>query len=152
MKLIRFGSPGEERPGLQLPDGRRIDASGFGEDYGERFLGGDGLERLERWAASEGERAPAVGSDVRLGAPIQRPSKIVCVGLNYRDHAKESGMAVPAEPVIFFKATTAIVGPNDDVIIPKNSTKTDWEVELAVVIGRRASYVSESDALAHVAG
>jgi 2-keto-4-pentenoate hydratase/2-oxohepta-3-ene-1,7-dioic acid hydratase in catechol pathway len=93
-----------------------------------------------------------VGDDVRLGSPIQRPSKIVCVGLNYRDHARESGMAVPSEPVIFFKATSAIVGPNDDVVIPKGSTKTDWEVELAVVIGRKASYVAESDALAHVAG
>jgi len=152
MKLIRFGPAGAERPGLQLPDGRRIDATAFGQDYGEQFLGGDGLERLARWMASEGARAPVVGSDVRLGPPITRPSKIVCVGLNYRDHAKESGMAVPAEPVLFFKSTTALVGPNDDVIIPKGSTKTDWEVELAIVIGERASYVSEADAMKHVAG
>jgi 2,4-diketo-3-deoxy-L-fuconate hydrolase len=152
MKLIRFGPAGAERPGVQLPDGRRIDVSGFGEDYGESFFGGDGLERLARWVASEGARAPGVGAEVRLGAPILRPSKIICVGLNYRDHAKESGMAVPAEPVIFFKATTALVGPNDDVIIPKGSTKTDWEVELAVVIGKRASYVSETDAAEHIAG
>jgi 2,4-diketo-3-deoxy-L-fuconate hydrolase len=152
MKLIRFGAAGEERPGVLLTDGRRIDASGFGEDYDEEFFGGDGLLRLARWVAAEAERAPVVGDDVRLGPPFRRPSKIVCVGLNYRDHAKESGAAVPTEPVIFFKSTTAIVGPNDDVIIPKGSTKTDWEVELAVVIGRRASYVSELDALAHVAG
>jgi 2,4-diketo-3-deoxy-L-fuconate hydrolase len=152
MKLIRFGAAGEERPGVLLADGRRIDAAGFGEDYDERFFGGDGLLRLARWVAAEGERAPVVGDDVRLGPPIRRPSKIVCVGLNYSDHAKESGAAVPSEPVIFFKSTTAIVGPNDDVIIPKGSTKTDWEVELAVVVGRRASYVSESEAMAHVAG
>jgi 2-keto-4-pentenoate hydratase/2-oxohepta-3-ene-1,7-dioic acid hydratase in catechol pathway len=118
MKLIRFGAAGSERPGLQLPDGRRIDASAFGEDYGESFLGGDGLERLARWLASEGARAPVIGADARLGPPIQRPSKIVCVALHYRDHAKESGMAVPAEPVIFFKSTSALVGPDDDVSIP----------------------------------
>ena len=152
MKLIRFGPAGAERPGVQLPDGRRIDVSGFGEDYGEAFFGGDGLERLARWVASDGGRAPDVGGDVRLGPPIHRPSKIICVGLNYRDHAKESGMAVPAEPVIFFKSTTALVGPDDDVIIPKGSAKTDWEVELAIVIGKRASYVSEADAPKHVAG
>src|SRR5215213_2251361 len=115
MKLIRFGPAGDERPGVLLPGGRRVDVSGFGEDYGERFLGGDGLDRLARWVASEGARAAIVADDVRLGPPIQRPSKIVCVGLNYRDHARESGMAVPAEPVIFFKATRAIVGPDDDV-------------------------------------
>ena len=152
MKLIRFGPVGAERPGVLLPDGRRIDASGFGDDFSEQFFGGDGLERLARWVAEEGARAPVVGDDVRLGPPLQRPSKIVCVGLNYRDHAKESGMAVPAEPVIFFKSTTALVGPDDEVIIPKGSTKTDWEVELAVVIGRRASYVSEADAPKHIAG
>jgi 2-keto-4-pentenoate hydratase/2-oxohepta-3-ene-1,7-dioic acid hydratase in catechol pathway len=152
MRLIRFGPAGQERPGVLLADGRRIDASGFGEDYDERFFGGDGLARLARWTSAEGSRAPAVADDVRLGPPVAHPSKIVCVGLNYRDHAKESGMAVPAEPVLFFKSTTAIVGPNDDVIIPKGSTKTDWEVELAVVIGERASYVEEADALAHVAG
>src|SRR5690349_24552084 len=103
MKLIRFGPAGAERPGVQLADGRRIDVSGFGEDFDERFFGGDGLHRLARWVASDGSRAPVVGADVRLGCPIARPSKIVCVGLNYRDHAKESGMAVPAEPVLFFK-------------------------------------------------
>ena len=152
MKLIRCGPAGAERPGVQLPDGRRIDVSAFGDDYDERFFGGDGLQRLASWIASEGANAPVVGADVRLGPPIARPSKIICVGLNYRDHAKESGMAEPAEPVLFFKSTTAIVGPNDDVTIPKGSTKTDWEVELAVVIGKRASYVAEAEAMRHIAG
>ena len=152
MKLIRFGSAGAERPGVQLPDGRRVDVSAFGEDYDGRFFGGDGLARLARWVSNEGKAAPAVADDVRLGPPIAHPSKIICVGLNYRDHAKESGMAAPAEPVLFFKSTTAIVGPNDDVIIPKGSMKTDWEVELAVVIGKRASYVSEAEAMNHIAG
>jgi 2-keto-4-pentenoate hydratase/2-oxohepta-3-ene-1,7-dioic acid hydratase in catechol pathway len=152
MKLIRFGPAGAERPGLLLANGRRIDASAFGRDYDEAFFGGDGLERLARWAASNGDAAPTVADDVRLGPPLRRPSKIVCVGLNYRDHAKESGMAVPAEPVLFMKATSAIVGPNDDVVIPRDSAKTDWEVELAIVIGKRASYVDEDDALDHVAG
>jgi 2,4-didehydro-3-deoxy-L-rhamnonate hydrolase len=152
MKLIRFGSAGAERPGVILADGRRIDASAFGQDYDEAFFGGDGLARLAKWVDREGARAPVVSEDVRLGPPIARPSKIICIGLNYRDHAKESGMAVPTEPVVFFKSTSAIVGPNDDVIIPKGSTKTDWEVELAIVIGARASYVSEADAMSHVAG
>jgi 2-keto-4-pentenoate hydratase/2-oxohepta-3-ene-1,7-dioic acid hydratase in catechol pathway len=151
MKLIRFGSAGAERPGV-LRAGKRIDVSGFGGDYDEAFFGGDGLARLAQWVAREGHRAPVVGDDVRLGAPIARPSKIVCIGLNYRDHAIESGMAVPSEPVVFFKATSAIVGPNDDVVIPKGSKKTDWEVELAVVIGKRASYVEKDAALQHVAG
>jgi 2-keto-4-pentenoate hydratase/2-oxohepta-3-ene-1,7-dioic acid hydratase in catechol pathway len=152
MKLIRFGSAGNERPGILLANGRRVDASAFGGDYDEIFFGGDGLERLSRWAERNADRAPTVSDDVRLGPPLCRPSKIVCVGLNYRDHARESGMAVPVEPVIFMKATSAIVGPNDDVTIPRNAKKTDWEVELAVVIGRRASYVEERNALDHVAG
>jgi len=154
MKLIRFGEPGKERPGLILTDGRRVDVSVFGADYDETFFGSGGLERLGRWLARGGRSAPAVKDDVRLGPPIVRPSKIVCIGLNYRDHAKETGQALPAEPVLFFKATTALSGPNDDVIIPKGSAKTDWEVELAVVIGRRASYVGRDAVLAggHVAG
>ena len=108
MKLIRFGAVGGERPGVILADGRRVDVSAFGQDYDEAFFGGDGLARLAQWIEREGARAPAVGGDVRLGAPLCRPSKIICVGLNYRDHAKESGMAVPTEPVIFFKATSAM--------------------------------------------
>ena len=152
MKLIRFGEPGRERPGLVLPDGRRIDASAFGADYDEAFFAGDGPARLERWLEREGARAPTVAPDVRLGPPIARPGKIVCIGLNFRDHARETGAAIPTEPIVFLKATSSLAGPNDDVIIPRNSAKTDWEVELAVVIGKRASYVSEADAMDHVAG
>src|SRR5256885_13383866 len=152
MNLIRFGRPGEERPGLILPDGRRIDASGFGTDYDEAFFGSGGLERLARWLARDGAAAPVVPDGVRLGPPLCRPSKLVCIGLNYRDHARESGMAIPDEPVIFFKATSAITGPNDDVVIPKGAAKVDWEVELALVVGRRAAYVGRDEALGCVAG
>ncbi len=152
MKLIRFGNPRNEKPGVQLNDGTRIDISAFGQDYNEEFFGGDGLEQLNKWLKINESSSPVVSNDVRLGAPLVRPSKIVCVGLNYAQHAKESGMAIPKEPVLFFKATSAIVGPNDDLIIPKGSKKTDWEVELALVIGKKASYVSEENALDHVAG
>ncbi|MEK0444812.1 MAG: hypothetical protein RLZZ399_133 [Verrucomicrobiota bacterium] len=152
MKLIRFGSAGQEKPGLQLQDGRRIDASAFGADYDESFFSGDGLERLEKWALSHAATAPQLGMSERLGPCIARPSKIVCVGLNYADHAKESGAEIPKEPILFFKSTTALCGPNDDLIIPRGSRKTDWEVELAVVIGKKASYVEESEAMSHVAG
>jgi 2,4-diketo-3-deoxy-L-fuconate hydrolase len=152
MKLVRFGEPGRERPGVQLPDGRRIDASGFGADYDEAFFASGGLERLARWLARDGATAPVVSDGVRLGPPLCRPSKIVCVGLNYREHARETGQAVPAEPVLFFKATTALAGPNDDVVMPKGGTKVDWEVELAVVIGRRTTYVERDQALGRVAG
>ncbi len=151
MKLIRFGQPGEEKPGLILEDGKRVDVSAFGEDYDEKFFGTDGISRLAEWVKGQAD-LPQVADDVRLGPSISRPSKIVCIGLNYAKHAAESGMEVPKEPVIFFKATSAIVGPNDDVIIPKGSEKTDWEVELAVVIGKKASYVSEENAMDHVAG
>ena len=152
MKLLRFGEIGWERPGLQMATGERIDASAFGQDYGEDFLGSGGLAELERWFTRDGGRAPRIPSDARLGPPITRPSKIVCIGLNFRDHAAESGMALPTEPVIFFKSTTSLCGPNDPVVIPKGGTKLDWEVELAVVIGRRASYVDEREASLHVAG
>ena len=152
MKLIRFGEIGKEKPGVQLENGTRLDVSAFGRDYNEDFFGTDGLEKLKKWLSENESSCPKVNDSVRLGAPLVRPSKIVCVGLNYAKHAAESGMAVPKEPVLFFKATSAIVGPNDDVIIPKGSEKTDWEVELAVVIGKKASYVSEENALDHVAG
>lgn len=152
MKLIRFGKQGHERPGVVLPDGRRLDASRFGEDYDEAFFASDGVERLRAWLAREAAHSPTVPGDVRLGAPIARPSKIVCIGLNFRDHAAETNAVIPTEPVIFLKATSAITGPNDDVVIPKDSAKTDWEVELAVVIGARAAYVSEEQAMDHVAG
>ncbi len=152
MKLIRFGNPGAEKPGLQLADGRRIDASAFGSDYDEAFFGSDGLNRLAAWASANAEAAPAVDPGTRLGSCVARPSKIVCIGLNYADHAKESGLDIPKEPIIFFKSTTSLVGPNDDVMIPRGSEKTDWEVELAFVIGKKASYVDEADAMDHVAG
>ena len=152
MKLIRFGPANQEKPGLILEDGRRIDASAFGSDYDEAFFGGDGLERLATWAKASAASAPTVDASVRLGPCIARPSKIVCVGLNYADHAKESGAPIPKEPILFFKSTSSIVGPNDDLVIPRGSKKTDWEVELAIVIGHKASYVTEADALNHVAG
>lgn len=152
MKLIRFGAANQEKPGLQLDDGHRIDASAFGSDYDEAFFGGDGLERLAAWANANAATAPTVEASVRLGPCLARPSKIVCVGLNYADHAKESGADIPKEPILFFKSTSSIVGPNDDLVIPRGSVKTDWEVELAIIIGKRASYVSEDDAMSHVAG
>jgi 2-keto-4-pentenoate hydratase/2-oxohepta-3-ene-1,7-dioic acid hydratase in catechol pathway len=151
MKLIRFGQPGNEKPGISSGD-ERIDASSVVTDYDEAFFAGDGLARLASWAQSEAARAPRVSADVRWAAPIARPSKIVCIGLNYRDHARETGAAIPSEPIVFFKATTALVGPNDDLVIPRGSEKTDWEVELAIVIGRRARYVAAADALHYVAG
>ena len=151
MKLLRFGEPGHERPGL-LHDGRRIDASAAVDDYDASFFAEGGPDALRDWVASEADRAPAVPEDARLGPPIPRPGKIVCIGLNYADHAAESDMEVPDEPVIFFKASSALAGPNDDLILPRGSTKTDWEVELAVVMGRSASYVSEDEAMDYVAG
>ena len=152
MKLIRFGEAGRERPGVQLQDGSRADASGLGLDYDEAFFGGDGLQRLRDWCARDGERAPRVPADTRLGPPVCRPSKIICIGLNFRDHAAESGATIPKEPVIFFKATTSITGPNDPLVLPRTSSKTDWEVELAVVIGALARYVTLEQAQSHIAG
>ncbi|MCW3463711.1 fumarylacetoacetate hydrolase family protein [Chitinophaga nivalis] len=151
MKLIRFGLPGAEKPGV-VTDAGRFDVSAFGEDYGERFFENNGLERLSQWWAEHGSTCPQIPADARLGAPIQRPSKIVCIGLNYADHARETNAAIPAEPIVFFKSTSSLVGPNDNLVIPRNSEKTDWEVELAVVIGKKASYVEEKDALSYVAG
>src|SRR5262245_64198159 len=150
MKLIRHGEPGRERPGLQLPDGARIDASSFVEDYDERFFESGGLARLREWSEREAHRAARLPEGTRLGPPIARPSKIICIGLNFRDHAAESGMALPAEPVVFFKATSSIGGPNDAVLIPRTGSKLDWEVELAVVIATRASGVSRERASDHV--
>ncbi|MGI9242815.1 MAG: fumarylacetoacetate hydrolase family protein [Verrucomicrobiales bacterium] len=154
MKLIRFGNPGEERPGLLLPDGRRIDVSEFGEDYGETFFAEGGLERLADWSSSPGRlaSAPDIPTNTRLAAPVMRPSKIVCIGLNFSDHAAETGAALPEEPIIFFKSTTALCGPDDPLIIPRTSQHTDWEVEFAFVVGKRARYVDEADALDHIAG
>lgn len=152
MKLIRFGIAGDEKPGVELPDGKRIDVTAFGEDYTEQFFGTDGIERLRLWLNANQSSCPIVHNDTRLGPPLARPSKIICIGLNYSDHATESNMQLPPEPVVFFKATSAICGPDDQLIIPRNSIKTDWEVELAVVIGKKASYVEEKDAMNYVAG
>jgi len=153
MRLARYGDPGAERPAVLLDDGTRVDVSSQVRDYDEAFFAGDGLQKLRTWLETDQRGlAPKVPATSRIGAPFARPSKIVCIGLNFRDHAAESGMELPKEPVIFFKATTALAGPNDPVRIPRGGSKLDWEVELAVVIGRAASYVDEGRALDHVAG
>jgi 2-keto-4-pentenoate hydratase/2-oxohepta-3-ene-1,7-dioic acid hydratase in catechol pathway len=152
MKLIRFGDAGKEKPGLLLDDEVRVDVSAFGADYDEVFFGGGGVAALRTWFDRNGKSAPRVAPSIRLGPPISRPSKIVCIGLNFRDHAAESKMELPKEPVIFFKSTTSLVGPNDSLVIPRNGTKVDWEVELAVVIGKKALYVTKESALGFVAG
>ncbi|MCW3094377.1 MAG: fumarylacetoacetate hydrolase family protein [Ferruginibacter sp.] len=151
MKLIRFGEINNEKPGICV-DGGHYDVSGFIKDYDEAFFANGGLMHLA-WMVNENKTIlPKVDEGIRLGSPVARPSKIICIGLNYADHAKETNATPPAEPVIFMKATTAIVGPFDEVVIPKDSVKTDWEVELAVVIGKKASYVDEANAMDHVAG
>ncbi len=152
MKLIRFGENGKEKPGLILSDGSRRDVSEYVNDYDESFFENEGIEKLQKIVNEKGTNLPKISDEIRLGPPIFKPSKIICVGLNYASHAKESGMSVPAEPVLFFKAPSAVTGPNDNIIIPKNSKKTDWEVELAIVIGKRGTYVDESNALDYVAG
>ena len=152
MKLIRFGERGNEKPGLLLDDGTRVDVSATRMDYDEEFFGGDGVKRLRHWVEKNAGDLPRVESTVRLGPAICRPSKIVCIGLNYKDHAAETKQPIPTEPVIFFKATSALAGPNDPVMIPKGGTKLDWEVELAFVIGKEARNVEKQYALDHVAG
>lgn len=151
MKLIRWINGNKTSTGIIIDD-EYFDTSSFGEDYNEQFFENDGLDRLQKFLESGKAQLPKLSKDIRLASPVARPSKIVCIGLNYADHAKETNAQIPKEPIIFFKSTTALIGPNDDVIIPKNSNKTDWEVELAVVIGKRTSYVEESDALSYVAG
>jgi 2-keto-4-pentenoate hydratase/2-oxohepta-3-ene-1,7-dioic acid hydratase in catechol pathway len=152
MKLIRFGNTGAEQPGLLLADGRRVVVPSFCRDFDEGFFGSGGMRRLEEWAAEDLSGAEEVPAEVRWGAPVARPSKIVCVGLNYRAHAMETGAAIPGEPVIFMKATSAWNGPFDEVWLPPGSQKLDWEVELAVVIGKTMRRVPEAEALDHVAG
>ena len=149
MKLIRFGEPGNEKPGVIIND-NWFEVSEYINDYDEEFFENDGLTLLNK-IINKADLKP-LSKDIRLGSPVARPSKIICIGLNYRDHAKESDMQLPAEPVVFFKASSAMVGPNDNLIIPKNSKKTDWEVELAVVISKKTTYVDETDALNYVAG
>jgi 2-keto-4-pentenoate hydratase/2-oxohepta-3-ene-1,7-dioic acid hydratase in catechol pathway len=137
---------------LLSPTAGRVDVSGFGEDYGEAFFGTDGMVRLARWYEEHAGECPSVGADERVGPPILRPSKIVCIGLNYRAHAEETGGKLPPEPMLFTKSSTALAGPYDDLPLPRGSRKTDWEVELALVIGRRARYVEKADWLSYVAG
>ena len=151
MKLIRFGEVGKEKPGVLINE-RYYDVSQFFKDYDEFFFATGGLDQLDEIIKINVHECPEINEKVRLGPPISRPSKIVCIGLNYADHAKETGAAPPGEPVIFLKSTTAMVGPYDDIIMPRNSSKTDWEVELAVVIGKKASYVEEVNAMDYVAG
>lgn len=150
MKLIRFGEAGNEKPGILIGE-KKFDVSSIVKDYNEMFFENHGLEKLKKALESNPE-LPEVNAEVRLGSPIARPSKIICIGLNYIDHCLETNAPIPDEPIIFFKSTTALCGPNDDVVIPKNSEKTDWEIELAFVIGKKASYVEQADAMSYVAG
>lgn len=152
MKLIRFGNPGKEKPGVIMPDDTKIDVSDAFDDFNPGFFAAGGLGKLEKWIDENAASAPTFRDDLRLGTPVAKTGKIVCIGLNYQDHAKEGGMEIPKEPILFFKATSAITGPNDDMVIPKNSSKCDWEVELAVIIGKKASYISKDDAMEYVAG
>ena len=149
MKLLRHGPRGAEKPGLLHTDGTIRDLTGLVPDIGGAVISDTGLTMLR---AVDPGALPLVDAGTRLGACVAGTGKFICIGLNYADHAAESGMAVPPEPVIFLKATSAICGPNDPIIIPRTSVKTDWEVELAVIIGKTAKYVSETDAMDHVAG
>ena len=150
MKLIRFGAAGQEKPGILIGE-KRFDVSSIVTDYNESFFENNGLETLKK-ALENNPNLPEIDASVRLGSPVARPSKIICIGLNYVDHCRETNAPIPDEPIIFFKSTTALCGPNDDLIIPKNSKKTDWEIELAFVVGKKASYVAEADAMDYVAG
>ncbi|HEY7496990.1 MAG TPA: fumarylacetoacetate hydrolase family protein [Vicinamibacterales bacterium] len=149
MKLLRFGEPGKERPGILHADGSIRDLSGVVPDIAGAALVPDSIARLR---ALDLDRLPKVNGSPRLGPCVGGVGKFICVGLNYSDHAAESNMPVPAEPIIFMKATSSISGPNDNVQIPRGSQKSDWEVELGVVIGKRAKYATEADAMSHVAG
>ena len=149
MKLLRYGPAGHEKPGLLAGDGTIRDLSGVVPDIAGAVLSPEGLARI---AALDARTLPVVSGEPRLGPCVAGTGKFICIGLNYADHAAETGATVPPEPVVFMKATSAIVGPNDDVEIPRGSEKTDWEVELGVVIGKTAKYVSEADAMSHVAG
>jgi len=151
MKLIRYGETGKEKIGVQIEE-KNYDVSAFGGDYDEVFFESDGLTRLKEFIESSGSKLSEIPEGTRLGSPIARPSKILCIGLNYKDHAEETGAKIPAEPIIFMKSTTALIGPNDDIMIPKDSVKTDWEVEFCIVIGKNASYVEESEAEDYIAG
>jgi 2,4-diketo-3-deoxy-L-fuconate hydrolase len=152
MKLVRFGNPSEEKPGVLLDNGEIIDVYTFTDDFHSSFFEENGLENLEGWLEQNKDAMPRVGPSERLGAPIPPPGKILCIGLNYSDHAKESGAEVPKEPLIFSKAVTAYNGPYDNVEIPRDSTQTDWEVEIAFVIKKRAKYVPVEESRSYIAG
>lgn len=151
MKLIRFGEPGKEKPGVHI-NGKNFDVSGFIKDYDELFFANGGIQHLGWMLAKHENMLPEIAPGERIGCPVANPSKIICIGLNYAKHARETNAPIPKEPIIFMKATTAITGPDDVIMIPKDSVKTDWEVELAFVIGKKASYVSEEEAMDYVAG
>ncbi len=152
IKLFRFGEPDKEKPGVLTADGSHLDVSAFGEDYNENFFATDGIARLDKWFNSNRSKCPKISDNSRIASCIARPSKIIAIGLNYHKHVQESGAKVPEEPVIFMKSSTALTGPFDDVIIPRNSIKTDYEVELAIIVGKRASYISEDSAMKYIAG
>jgi 2-keto-4-pentenoate hydratase/2-oxohepta-3-ene-1,7-dioic acid hydratase in catechol pathway len=149
MKLLRYGNPGKEKPGLLDADGKIRDLSAVVADIGPAQLGAAGLAKLRKLNPA---KLPLVRGNPRMGCPVSGIGKFIAIGLNYADHAAESGVPIPKEPVVFMKATSCIQGPNDPVMLPRGSTKTDWEVELGIVIGTTARYVSKKDALAHVAG
>jgi len=152
MKLARYGAQGQEKPAVLTKNGELIDVSAFTSDFDSDFFEQDGMHNLKQWLSEHEQSCPKVSPDQRLAAPLSQVSKIICVGLNYSKHASESGMTLPKEPVLFFKASSAICGPNDQITIPKNATKLDWEVELGVVIGKKATYISKADAFSHIAG
>jgi ureidoglycolate lyase len=149
MKLVRYGEAGKEKPGILDAHGAIRDLSGHVRDIDGAALSDEGLAKLR---GLDVESLPKVGGNPRMGAPVANVPKLICIGLNYADHAKESNLPIPAEPVVFMKAISSIVGPNDTVVLPKGSRKGDWEVELAFVIGKTARSVSEADAMSHVAG
>jgi 2-keto-4-pentenoate hydratase/2-oxohepta-3-ene-1,7-dioic acid hydratase in catechol pathway len=158
IKLFRFGTVDSERPAVEYPDGTRLDVSKFGEDFNENFFATNGVSRLKDWLTRNAIKCPEVPSDARFGPCIARPSKIIAVGLNYLAHIEEgtsqssAPVSIPKEPITFFKSTTAICGPYDNAVIPRNSRKMDWEVELAVIISKKASYVTEAEANDYIAG
>jgi 2-keto-4-pentenoate hydratase/2-oxohepta-3-ene-1,7-dioic acid hydratase in catechol pathway len=151
MKIFRYGNPGQEKPGV-VRNNQHCSVAHVVADYNEAFFEAGGLESLKDWLASNGDSLTPLEGGFRFGSCVARPSKLLCIGLNYADHARETGAAIPEEPVLFMKSTTAIIGPNDDVMLPRGSVKSDWEVELAVVISKKARYVSEEEALDYVAG
>lgn len=141
LKLARYGTKGNERPAVLTDAGERLDLSGHFDDWNTAFFASQGLDRLRNILATASHDLPRIDPSARIGAPVARPGKIVCIGLNYSDHARESGMPIPSEPIVFLKAANTVAGPNDDVWIPRGSAKTDWEVELAIVIGSEARYL-----------